>query len=136
MRVTRRRPVKQPAKHTSQEFVIEADHSLSLAGVALAAAAAKELTINPAGLMALGRNDKQPAGFSDTRSEPDVGPAAGHICRHRDAAGLPSLGHDLGLSPVLSCIKHAMSDLCFVEQLGNMLAVRHRSRADKNRAAD
>src|SRR3954469_8148641 len=126
--------VEQPTEYTTHEFVIEADHSLTLAGVALAPAATKELTINPAGLMTLGCNHKKPTGLGDSRCKPDVGPAPGHICSHCHTAWLSRLGHDLGLSPVLSCIEHVMLDAGFVEQLRNMLAVRHRSGADKDRA--
>ena len=50
-------------------------------------------------------------------------------------AGLARLSHDFSLSPVLACIEHAVPNAGLVEQAGNMLAVGHRTGADKDRTA-
>src|SRR5205814_2245330 len=127
-------PVEQTAEDAAYQFIVEADHGLPLAGVALAPAAAEQLTIDAAGLMSLGGNHEQTTGLADAGGKPDVGSASGHVRGHGYAAGLARLGHDFGLGPVLTRIEHAVLDARLVEQAGNMLAVRHRTGADKDGA--
>ena len=63
----------------AHEVVLEGDEKLRAPGVALARAPAAELAVDAAGLVALGADDEQAAGFGDAGGELDVGAAAGHV---------------------------------------------------------
>src|SRR5437899_12666565 len=62
-----------------QKLVLEREEELIAARVALAAAAANQLAINAASLVALRADDVQAAGLGDARRELDVGASAGHV---------------------------------------------------------
>ena len=92
------------------DLVLERDEELGEAGVALAGAAAGELAVDPARLVALGADDVQAAQLGDAVAELDVGAAAGHVGGHGHLARLAGLGDDLGLDLVVLGVEDLVLD--------------------------
>ena len=81
----------------AHEVVFEGEEEARGAGVALTAAAAAELVVDAAALVAFGADDVEAAEGGDAFAEDDVGAAAGHVGGDGDGAALSGLGDYLGL---------------------------------------
>ena len=112
----------------AHQIILEREEELCGAGIALAARAPAQLPVDAPRLVALGSDDVQAAvlhhlelfavGILDLRrlrlrdalAQLDVGSATGHVRRDRHRAGLPRLGHDLGLALVVLRVQHVVPD--------------------------
>src|SRR5438046_6597941 len=109
----------------SHQFVFSADKSLSTAGISLASRAAKELAVDTARLMALGRNDMKSTHFSHALAQPDVGAASSHVSSDRNSARLACQGDDQGFFGKTGRIEDLESQTTVFEQLAETLARGH-----------
>src|SRR5207253_4460322 len=117
----------------AEEITVQADDRLVRAAIALARAAAEELTIDARRFMELGKNYMQPAERGDLGRELDVGAAPRHIGRDGDAARLAGARDDLRLFAVLARVEHDVLDAARAQQPVELLRCRHRARADQHR---
>jgi hypothetical protein len=78
----------QRREEALEEFVFQAEKALGYAGFALAGAAAEQLAIDAAGIVAFGGDDAEAAEFDDAFVEANVGAATGHVGGDGDAAGV------------------------------------------------
>ncbi len=81
--------------------ILEGDEEDRLTRVALAGAAAAQLAVDAARLVAFGADHEEAAEFGDAFAEFDVGAAAGHVGGDGDRALLAGAGDDLGLLAVV-----------------------------------
>ena len=94
----------------AHQVVLERDEEVRGAGVALARAAAAQLAVDAAGLVALGADDVQAAGLGDAGAEFDVGAAAGHVGGDGDGAALAGARDDLRFLLVVLGVEHGVDD--------------------------
>src|SRR6185503_11066735 len=100
-------PRAQPRRRVrAHDVVVERQDSLVAARIALAARASEHLPIEARGLVAFGADDVQPAERRNAAAELDVGAAAGHVRRNRDASCLTRLRHDRGLDRLISSVEN------------------------------
>ena len=119
----------------AHEVVLQRDEEVRRAGVALARAAAAQLPVDAARLMALGGQHVQAAQLGDAGPEFDVGAAAGHVRGDGHRALLAGAGHDLGLLLVVLGVEHRVHDALLLEQPAEHLAGLHRDGAHEDRPA-
>ena len=100
---------------------------MARARVALPAAAAAQLVVNPPRLVALGAEYQQSSGRFDllffvkvnrVAAELNVHAAAGHVGRYRDRAEASGLGQDLGFALVLLGVQDVHPDARLLQPLG------------------
>jgi len=82
----------------------------------LAGAAAAQLAVDAARLVALGADHVEAADLVDAGPEFDVGTAAGHVGGDGDGAALSGAGDDLGLLLVELGVEHGVHDALALEQ--------------------
>jgi len=92
----------------AEDLVLERRERLVGAGVTLPAAAARELPIDPAGFVELGRNHVQASDAGDALRQLDVGAAPGHVVATVIRPRSPALATISASSP--SC--RALSTTC------------------------
>ena len=104
-------------------------------GVALARAAAAQLAVNAARLVAFRADDVQAAEFGDAGAEFDVRAAAGHVGGDGHRAALAGARDDFGLLLVIFRVEDGMDDAFALEHARKLLADFDGNRADENRPA-
>ena len=100
-----------------ENFVVEREELAVRAGVALPAAAADELAVDPLRFVQLGANHVQAAELVHAGAEPDVGAAAGHVRGDHHFAPLAGRGDDLGFLRDVPGVEHRVFDAACFEQL-------------------
>jgi hypothetical protein len=80
------------------------------AGITLTSTAAKELPINPPGLVSFGGNNMQAAALCYPWRQTDICPPAGHIRCHYNAFWLTGTGDNIGLCTILPGIEHLVRE--------------------------
>ena len=71
----------------------------------------------------------------EVAAEHDVGAAAGHVGRDRDAPGRPACRMTIGLARMLFGVEHLVRQAFLLQQLGDDLGVLDRRGADQHRLA-
>jgi len=95
------------------------------ARIALASAAAEELSINTPCLVSFGRNNMQAPLLCDPWRQMDICPPASHIRRHHDAPWLTGMGDDVGLGAVLPGIENLMGEASCGQEATYLLGGHH-----------
>ena len=106
----------------AHEVVFERDEEVRRTRVALARAAAAQLAVDAARLVALGAQHVQAAQLGDPGAQFDVGAAPGHVGGDGDRALLPGAGHDLGLLLVVLGVEHRVDDALLLEHAAEHFA--------------
>ena len=123
------------AREQAHEVVLAGEVEARLAGVALAAGAAAQLVVDPAGLVALGAEHVEAAELAHRVVDLDVDAAARHVRRDRDGADLAGVLDDLGLARVLLRVQHVVRDALPLQELAQVLGGLDGDRADEHRLA-
>src|SRR6266511_2439236 len=125
-------PLDPVAGEEADQVVLAGEVEAGLARVALAARAAAQLVVDPAGLVALRGEHVEPARLDDAVGELDVDAAAGHVRRDRDRPELAGVLDDLGLARVLLGVEDGVRDPLPRQQLAQVLRGLDRDRADED----
>src|SRR6266545_11277 len=125
-------PLDPVAGEEADQVVLAGEVEAGLARVALAARAAAQLVVDPAGLVALRGEHVEPARLDDAVGELDVDAAAGHVRRDRDRPELAGVLDDLGLARVLLGVEDGVRDSLPRQQLAQVLRGLDRDRADED----
>lgn len=78
----------RPAK-SFEDDILEAEERFEAPGITLSAATPRELPVDPARIVPLGQEDREPAALGDAFRERDIRASTGHVGRDRDPAHLP-----------------------------------------------
>src|SRR6266511_1587011 len=125
-------PLDPVAGEEADQVVLAGEVEAGLARVALAARAAAQLVVDPAGLVALRGEHVEPARLDDAVGELDVDAAAGHVRRDRDRPELAGVLDDLGLARVLLGVEDGVRDSLPRQQLAQVFRGLDRDRADED----
>ena len=128
---------RQPAPHAAmgrEELVLQRHDRLVAPRIALAPAAAEELAVDAARLVALGGDHVQAPVRGHSRSQADVGPAPGHVGGDGHPSLPPGLGDDLGLLAVLAGVEHPVRKGRLREKPAHVLGSSHGARAQQDGA--
>ena len=115
-----------------EEIVLEGEVELHRAGIALAGAAAEELVVEAAQVMASRADDVETAESGDAGGQLDVGAAAGHRGGNGDRVAAAGLCDDQGLLGVVLRVEHAVLELERLQPRADQLGLLHRGGADED----
>ena len=130
-----RDPSEDSSPSAFEQGILHTKDCLEATRVSLTATAARNLPVDPSGLVALGEGHVEPAKLGDTRSQFYVRTASCHVRRYGEGPRLTGFGDDRCLLTVIFGVENPMANSCFVETPAQILGSSHRTCPDKDRSA-
>ena len=123
------------ASETDHQIVLEGDIEAGETRIALTAGTTAQLVIDTAALVTLGTENGQTAEFPGFGGQLDIGTTAGHVGGDGQRADLACLGDDLRFTGMVLGVQDFVTDLAFLQHLGDEFGSLDRDRADEDRLA-
>ena len=111
-----RDPSEDASPSSFQQGILHRKDRLEAIRVPLTATAARELPVDPSGVVALGEDPVQPAELGHTGSQFDIRTPSGHVRRYGDGPMPTGLGDDPRLLTVIFRVENPMTKSGIVEQ--------------------